>query len=202
MENNNPYNLTDKQLKYIINHYKHTRNEDLCEKFNLSPFKLQQIRRKYELAKSKIFMNKAAKRGSDAAKIVNKANGYPQRINLVTHREKANKNAQKALKRKRNNKEWFDEWNRKKGESLSNTFKAEKRRVLFGLEQKTKLKVTKASGSKREFRHALRKKGYIVPRNSNVAYYNNQTNRSTRLENNAKNHYITIKEQENYGTSK
>ena len=59
---------------------------------------------------------------------------------------------------------------------------AERRRVAFGLEQKTALRVVKAPKAKIYLRHELRKRGYVVPHASSDATIATDTRRSAILE--------------------
>ena len=78
--------------------------------------------------------------------------------------------------------EAFDAMHRRIGEQRKNTIKAEKRRVLFGLEQKTKLRVVQAPKEKICLRNGLRKKGYEIARASNEAFITAATHRSEVME--------------------
>ena len=71
------------------------------------------------------------------------------------------------------------------GEQRKKTFKAEKRRVLFGLEQKTGLRVVQAPKAKIRLRNGLRKKGYEIARASNEAFITAATHRSEVMEHRA-----------------
>ena len=80
-------------------------------------------------------------------------------------------------------------------ESRRKTVLAEKRRVLFGLPQKTKLKVVAGHSSKSSFKHTLKKRGYLVCRASRQIGYNESTDRSLKSEITAKKYGFTIFEQ-------
>ena len=85
-----------------------------------------------------------------------------------------------------------DEWKGKISRSMAKQWKDEKRRVLFGLEQKTKRKVTKAPKCKYEHRYRMRALGYIIPRGQNVAYWDDNTKRSESHERTAQKYGIRI----------
>ena len=78
--------------------------------------------------------------------------------------------------------EAFDAMHRQIGEQRKHIIKAEKRRVLFGLEQKTKLRVVQAPKEKICLRNGLRKKGYEIARASNEAFITAATHRSEVME--------------------
>lgn len=64
--------------------------------------------------------------------------------------------------------------------------------MLFGLEQKTKRKVTKAPKAKYEHRARMRASGYVIARGGNVAYYTSETARSASKENTARKYGIGV----------
>ena len=68
------------------------------------------------------------------------------------------------------------------GESRKETFRKEKRRVLFGLEQQTGLRVVQCSKAKICLRNKLRKHGYAIARASNEAIVTDNTHRSAIME--------------------
>ena len=68
------------------------------------------------------------------------------------------------------------------GESRKETFRKEKRRVLFGLEQQTGLRVVQCSKAKICLRHHLRRHGYEIARASNEAIVTDNTHRSAIME--------------------
>jgi hypothetical protein len=80
--------------------------------------------------------------------------------------------------------------------SLKARVKMERRRILFGLEQQTAWKVIAAPRAKCDCRYRLRKKGYIVDYDANVAYYTDTTIRVPETEEKAKEFGIKIKEYE------
>ena len=79
-------------------------------------------------------------------------------------------------------KEAFKEMHRKIGESRKETFRKEKRRVLFGLEQKTQMRVVQCPREKICLRNNLRKRGYEIARASNEATVTDYTRRSVKME--------------------
>lgn len=76
----------------------------------------------------------------------------------------------------------FKAMHRRIGESRKETIRKEKRRVLFGLEQQTRLRVVQCSKAKICFRHHLRRHGYEVARASNEAIVTDNTRRSAIME--------------------
>jgi hypothetical protein len=58
----------------------------------------------------------------------------------------------------------------------------ERARALFGLEQKTRLRVKKQPLKKIQTRYYLRKRGYIIDDPAFVAYYDENTRRALKIE--------------------
>lgn len=94
---------------------------------------------------------------------------------------------------------WEKDVQKRKGISATRKIicQQERRRVLFGLPQKTNIKVVRAPRGKYEFRSSLRKHGYIVGRGSDTAAFNETTKRSRTMERRASKYGITIKQQLN-----
>ena len=67
-------------------------------------------------------------------------------------------------------------------ESNRRVRKKEHARVLFGLPQRTKLSVVRQNRGRVSFRYYLKKKGYILDEENRIAYYDEHTRRSKRME--------------------
>ena len=70
----------------------------------------------------------------------------------------------------------------KRVETYKKTMREERARVLFGLEQKTKMKVKKQPRQKCSKRAYLKKLGYILDEANVIAYYTPETIRAVRME--------------------
>ena len=173
--------LTDKQIKWLTIHFKHTKNDVIMEKLNIKHSMLHRIARELGLKKSKQFMKQCQAATTEAARLANKRNNWPPKGYAIPNKEKACfKPGETNLQRLGAKKE--RERIEKAAEARRNTVKAEKRRVLFGLPQKTKLKVIPAPRVKTSYRHLMRKRGYVVDRGSSDVYYTDKTNRSETTE--------------------
>jgi len=62
------------------------------------------------------------------------------------------------------------------------TFREERARWIFGLPQKTRIRVRKQPHLKTNQRSYLRHLGYIIDEVNNIAYYTEDTRRATRME--------------------
>lgn len=67
-----------------------------------------------------------------------------------------------------------EKWNEHLRRSRIEIIKSEKRRIVFGLEQRTKLKVV-CNKSKHYLRQKLRQFGYVADKGSNTVYYTDDT---------------------------
>lgn len=70
--------LTPEQEAWMIKHYKHTPNEEICKRFGISLSTMQRIKRELGLSKSRQFMQKCQANASEKAKESHLRNGtYP-----------------------------------------------------------------------------------------------------------------------------
>lgn len=187
--------LTDKQKKWIINHFKNTKNAEITSKLGISESSLHRFARENGLKKTKQFQSKCQLNATAKAKeshlknktyppkgyIIPKSEEYRFKIGITPEKRLGNKKNQERI--------------RKSAESRKLTVKAEKRRVLFGLEQKTKLKVVAAPHAKAAYRYTLKKRGYLVDRGGRTILWNDNTNRSDIVERTAQERYrFTLKQ--------
>lgn len=82
--------------------------------------------------------------------------------------------------------EAYAEMLRQRGEHLKELYRKERRRVLFGIDQKTRLRVVRAPREKTNLRHRLRKRGYVVGKMSNDVLVTAETMRSIKSEEHAR----------------
>ena len=176
--------LTDQQEAWLQKHFKHTKNEDIAEKLGVSLRSVNRLAEKRGLKKSWQFMRKTQLDAAAAANKSNRINGtYPP----------------KGYKIPRSEEFWFQKGEKpvdrlgakrdaeriaKSAASRKETFKLERARAIFGLPRQTKMQVIQRPRKQVHVRYYLRKRGYVVERGSNVAYYNSQTNRNLKMETN------------------
>ena len=174
--------LTDQQEAWLQKHFKHTKNEEIAKKLGVSHRTVNRLAEKRGLTKSRQFIRKCQLETAAAANKSNRINGtYPPKGYKIPNREKTQfQKGVKPIDRLGAKKE--AERIAKSVASRKETFKLEKARALFGLPRQTKLKVVQRPRRQVWVRYYLRKLGYTVERGSNVAYYNNQTKRSPKLE--------------------
>jgi hypothetical protein len=186
--------LTENQKTWIIKHFRNTKNDVILEKFSTNHSALHRFAREKGLKKTKQFQRKCQNNASKLANEVNRKNNYPPKGYKIPRSEEFKfKIGVKPIERlgKKRNKQRIE--NSKN--ARNKTIKDEKRRVLFGLPQRTKLKVFGSTHAKVSYRHTLKKRGYIVGRAAKTIYYNLDTKRSEIVENTAVNRYrFNIKE--------
>ncbi len=176
--------LTDEQEAWLQKHFKHTKNEEIAERFGISPISVTRLARKRGLKKSQQFMKKIQLDAAAAANRSHLINGtYPPKGYRIPRGEEF------WFKKGETNVDRYGE--KKNAERIINctqsrreTFRLEKARALYGLPRQTKLNVVKRPKKQIWTRHYLRKRGYVVERGSNVAYYNSETQRSLKMETN------------------
>ena len=195
--------LTEKELAWVIRHYKHTKNEEIMERFELSHSSLHRIAREHGLTKSRHFMKKTQDEAQVAAAESHRRNGtYPPKGFRIPGSDKncfkKGQSNQDRLTPKR-----YAEMQEKRRASWRATYDRDKRRTLaWGFEQRTKFRFVKQSRSKIAFRHGLRKCGYVEdPNNHNLYYYTSEHMRRPKRERNASKYGIKIIALETYETT-
>lgn len=177
-----PIVLTDKQLKWLDKHFKHTKNADVAQKLGVSLRSVNRLAERRGLKKSKQFMTKCQENATAKAHESNLRNGtYPPKGYRIPNSEKGQfRKGERPIDRLGAKKE--AERVVKAAESFRKTWRLEKARALYGLPRQTKLRVVKRPTEQIAQRYYLRKRGYIVERGSNTAYYTAETKRSVELE--------------------
>lgn len=183
--------IDEKTAKWIILHFKNTKNDYILSKFGISHSALHRFAREHGLRKTKQFQKKCQFAASKAARTANKLKGFPPKGYIIPkseqYRFKPGETPEKRLGKKRNRLRI-----QKSAESRRKTLASEKRRVLFGLEQRTKLKVVAAPHAKASYRYTLKKRGYIVSRAAKIIFYDANTLRSDSVERTASDRYRFI----------
>lgn len=178
--------FSEEEIAYLKENYASTKNRILEQRLGIKNTLLLRIAKQLGLKKMPNFQSECTKvkvKYGDG-----RANNRPS--------PQAMANSQACIRRMRQDKEKHAEWRKNISESMKKLYRAERRRVLFGLEQKTNKKVFQAPKYKHELRYRLRKCGYIIDRGSSVAYYDENTNRHAGKEESAKRLGIKIKEYE------
>lgn len=177
-----PIVLTPKQEAWLRKHFKHTKNEEIAQKLGISVRSVNRKASKMGLQKTRQFIRKCQLEAAQKANESNRINGtYPPKgykiPNCEQYRFQKGVRPIDRIGAKREAARIM-----KSAESRRATFKLEKARALYGLPQQTKLRVVQRPRKQILMRYDLRQRGYIIERGSNVAYYNNDTKRSQKLE--------------------
>lgn len=175
--------LTDKQLKWLIAHYKHTKNGDIAEHLHISEATVHRFARRLQLKKSAQHLKKVQAASLNAAHLSHLRNGtYPPKGYIIPRREEFQfKRGESLLQRLGAKKN--AERVRKATESRMKTFKGERARATFGLPQRTKLHVIPQPRKKVALRSYLKSRGYIVDDVARIVYYTDTTRRGRAIEN-------------------
>ena len=174
--------LTKEQLDWLMTHYSDTKNQDICDKLSMSEGTLRKLKKNYNLSKSEEFWIETTKNNLAKANKKLKELGYPMKVNLLLHQKKALENSRKTLQEKWQDKDWVKQRNKNASEARKKLYRDERRRVLFGFEQKTNLRVINTPRNKVMLKHNLRKHGYEIEKGSNIAYINDNTKQSALME--------------------
>jgi hypothetical protein len=180
--------LTDKQQRWLIRHYKHTKNDDVMAKLGLKHSTLHRIVRELGLKKSAQFVRKCQANATQHAHAANRRNNWPPKGYIIPKsREYCFKPGESNLQRlgEAKNRQRVDKAHAKRNQTIA----CDRRRILFGLEQQTKMKLVASARCKIAYRHVLKKKGYVIARDGKTAYYTDTTNRSAVMERTAADKY-------------
>ena len=173
--------LTDEEWVWMEEHFAHTKNEEVACHLRVSLRTAVRLAREMGLEKSAEFVRAMQANAVKHAVRANRGQGNAGKANLLKYGE-AYRFKPCVGCRERLSAEALSEMHRRSAETRKRTVMAERRRVAFGLEQQTALRVTKAPKAKVLLRHRLRKCGYEVPRASSDATITINTRRSATLE--------------------
>lgn len=174
--------LTPGQLKWLEEHFKHTRNAEAARRLGISETSLHRFARRLGLKKTPQFMRKCQRATADAAKASHLRNGtYPPKGYIIPGSENNRfRKGETSLQRIGKRKERIRV--EKSAASRRQILKEERARALFGIPRKTRLNVVRRPRYIACQRYYLRKLGYLIDRGSFVAYYTPETRRSPSFE--------------------
>lgn len=199
--------LTDEQKEWLCKWFPEVENSRLMEASGMSHSTLHRFARQFRLTKSEKGIRGIKKRQAAHIKRVCENNGYYDSLrgrqpseacrNATAQmwqdiRDGKREHPARILKRKNPRK--YRKWMQRKSEERKETIRKETRRVLYGLERKTKLKcIVMCKYTKRQVSHrynALRR-GYIIMQDCSDQsgeryniYYDDQTERTPIFERN------------------
>ena len=173
--------LTDEERVWMEEHFDHTKNEAVACRLGVSLRTAVRLAREMGLEKSAEFVRTMQANAVHHAARANRGQGNAGKANLLKY-GKTYQFKPGIGNKDRLSAEALSEMYRRSADTRKRTVMAERRRVAFGLEQLTALRVTKAPKAKVLLRHRLRKCGYVVPRASSDATITINTRRSATLE--------------------
>lgn len=179
-------------VKWLKENYANTPNSEIKAKFGISKGVLDRLVREYGLRKSPEYLKAVNRESRRLAVKAAMAKGWPPKGYVIPKSDEARKKGLEKMTEMRADAEFNARWRKNISDTRKKLYKDEKRRVLFGLEQKTDIKVVSASHAKRCCRLKLRKLGYIIGRGESIAYWNAETKRNESKERTAQKHGIRI----------
>ncbi|MBQ6577194.1 MAG: hypothetical protein IJL91_05550 [Bacteroidales bacterium] len=171
--------LSEEEAVSFKREFPYTTNEVLAQRYDMSQTSVHRFARQYGLNKSKEFMVDSQLKGARAAELYHMAHGtYPKKGYKIPRSEEHSINDYR-LKETQEMKAARLE---KARASRNRAIEEERRRILFGLPQRTRMKLIKQPRGLCALRYALRKHGYIVDRGGHIAYYTPDTVRMPKVE--------------------
>ncbi len=170
--------LTDKQLDYLVRHFKDTDNEYLAAALDISESTLHRFARQYGLTKTKAHVRQMQREAAAAAKVSHLKHGtYPPKGYIIPgseeHRFKPGHKEKASVKRRRLEKAH---------EARRQTVIQERMRIMRGEPQETKIRLRRQPQQKIGDRYLLKKRGYIIDDATDTAYWTDATRRALRTE--------------------
>lgn len=208
--------LTEKEIKWFIKHFKHTRNADIMAKFGIGESQLHRTARKYGLKKSPQFIRKMMTEVTMYAYDVCRKHGIYEETRERMRRKmrelyERGERIPGSFRPGQSNKdrlspERYRECKEKMTATMNEIRRKERMRIHWGLPQKTKLRLsyngyTPEARKRSVHRHLFRKYNYIVEHGANTVYYDEFTERRLQMEKNASKYGLTVEplEEEDYG---
>ena len=194
--------LTDEERKWMEEHFSHTKNEEVACRLGVSLRTAVRLAREMGLEKNAEFVRAMQANAVHHAARANRGQGNAGKANLLKH-GKAYQFKPGIGNKDRLSAEALSEMYRRSADTRKRTVMAERRRVAFGLEQRTALRLVKAPRAKICLRYELRKRGYVVTHASSDAARTADTRRSATLEQRAEKmgirFYLTEKQNDTQG---
>lgn len=177
--------LPEAQQRWLIEHFKHTKNDVIMVRLGLSHSTLHRIARELGLKKSRQFMKKCQAAAAQKGYEVCVSTGiYAALKGKQPPNSKSNCFKKGVNNRDRLSPRRYREMCEKRKQSWLRTRAKDKARFTFGFEQRTKFRFVKQSRQKISYRSNMKKKGYIVDMEHNVFFYTNEEMRRPIAERN------------------
>lgn len=171
---------TPEQLQYLIDNFPNTINAELASHLGIGMRTMSRIASDLGLTKSNEFLHQRSQKAIDALRRWNINNPKPPGFRIPNSE---NYQFRKGTSiRSRQGEEVHQRAVAKRATIRRETIKQERRRILFGLPQKTNLRLTAKPREKVLLRYYLRTRGYIIDDDKRMAYYTDSTKRGARIE--------------------
>lgn len=177
--------LTEEQIERFKACFSYTPNKELARQFGISLSSVTRLRNIYGLQKSEEYKQQIVARCAVAMNRANLADGY----------RKQAKNAKRLNELGLSNRfpkgvssydlfgvEKVKAIHKRVSETHKRIVEEERRRIRWGLPQRTKMKLNDCNIPRMSARSYLRRHGYIVPKGSMVAFYSADTERKPHME--------------------
>lgn len=184
--------LTPEQEDWLREHYATTYNKDCAAHLGISESSLHRHARRLGLKKDPKWFYQVELLHCQMMADANRGSGNHGTKNLLIYGQPH------RFRKGQTNRERYGEENERRriqraAATRRETIRKERMRVRWGLPQETKLRVI-SNPQARYARYALKSRGYIIPgRGSMEAYWDENTTRSTVVENNATKVGIKVK---------
>ncbi|MBQ2979689.1 MAG: hypothetical protein IJE18_06230 [Bacteroidaceae bacterium] len=174
------FNPTPEQLQYLIDNFHNTRNADLALHLGIGMRTVNRLASIHGLTKSQEFLSARQQKAGEFLRKWNTLNPKPVGYRIPRSEENYFKSGTSI--RSRQGEEAQQQAIAKATRTRRETIKKERRRILFGLPQRTALKLIAKPREKVQLRYYLRKRGYIIDDANHLAYYTEHTLRGSRIE--------------------
>lgn len=167
--------FSDEQIAWLIENFADTLNEDICEVLDCGETTLRLLARSLGLQKSKAHLDwrqEKARKGLKRYNLTHKPHDNHEHLMPYCFKKG---NDPRTLK-------GFRDGIIRGHEKRNQIIREEKARIAFGLPQRTKLRLKRQPRSKIDQRHYLKKLGYIIDNENNIAYWTETTRRAVKLE--------------------
>lgn len=205
--NSMAYVLTDEQREWFCKWFPEEENSRLMKASGMRHSTLHRFAREFGLTKSEKGMRRIRKRQAAHIKRVCEKNGYYDSLRGKQPSEasrkataqmwqdiREGKREHPARIMRRENPRKYRKWMQRKSQERKETIRNEQRRMLYGMERKTRLKcivMCKYTRSQTSHRYNALKRGYIVMEDCSEQggeryniYYDNETERTPIFEKN------------------
>ena len=211
--------LNDEQREWLCQWFPTIENKRLAKAMGISLYKLHEFARELGLTKSEAGLRAIKRRQTKAMLKTNNANGCydrkrghpPSEATLEGSRrrwreEREGLRENGYLRMKRDNPKRYAAIKEKRSRERKEMIRKEQRRVIYGMERKTNLKMIvmkKYTRSQTHHRHSALKRGYLLDMDCSegqpgryVIYYDDETQRSAKFEANCIKDGFTFKRDE------